>query len=126
MTKPKDHIATTVYCLNQLPNPIYITIQSFLSVLHLVRIKSGSITLFYNSSFFCMYAFFILFSTKINVTTDEIDIKASIEDMISLLYPLLSKARSNNGTIYTRNAASINIIIHIIVTNAKRLVTLIP
>ena len=82
--------------------------------------------LFYNSSFFCTYAFFILFSTKINVTTDEIDINASIEDMNSLLYPLLSKARSNNGTIYTRKAASTEIIIHIVVTNAKRLVNLIP
>ena len=82
--------------------------------------------LFYNSSFFWMYAFFILFRTKIKVTTDEIDINASIEDMISLLYPLLSKARSNNGTIYTRKAASTKIIIHIIVTNEKRLVNLIP
>jgi hypothetical protein len=72
-----------------------------------------------------MYAFFILFSIKISVMTDEIDINASIEDMISLLYPLLSKAWSNNGTIYTRKAASTKIIIHIIVTNAKRLVNLI-
>ena len=68
---------------------------------------------------------FILFNTKINITTDEIDINASIEDTISLLYPFLSKIRSNRGTRNTKKAASAKIITHISVTNPKRLVNFI-
>ena len=70
--------------------------------------------------------FFILFSKKINMSTDEIDINASIEDTINLPYPLLSKIRSTIGTTNTKNADSTKIIIHIIITKPKRPVNFIP
>ena len=60
------------------------------------------------------------------MTTDEIDIDASIEETISLLYPLLSKIRSTVGTTNTKKADSTKIIIHIIITKPKSPVNLIP
>ena len=60
------------------------------------------------------------------MTTDEIDINASIEDTISLPYPFPSKIRSTIGTTKTRKADSTKIIIHIIITKPKSPVNLIP
>jgi hypothetical protein len=60
------------------------------------------------------------------MTTDEIDIDASIEETISLLYPFLSSIRSTKGTASARKADSTRIIIHIIMTKPKSPVSFIP